>query len=283
MLSKKFETLISSEQQEEISVKKDFEIEVRKDYVTVTTAPQSHSNMLQSKSFRVEKDVIVVISEMQDGLYAVDCNWLWRDPTNLEFLTKAQAEELKQVVEQIAQTKRSLNMQNSRLKGIRVGNQIWCDKNIDMDIGAECVLPAKNGNEIHSLGRLYSYDGVEQIEAMYKNWRVPTEEDFSELFEYLATNTWTELTKNMNFKLCGFHTKRLSSEEFDQFLEQDPSLRIYFGGFYWTSEILSKQEHSNRPKSRKYLYLNKLNAKLSFEESQCSNHNMLSLRLIKKN
>ena len=281
MLSQKLDTYISTEQHKQKVQGKDFEIEVHQDFVTVTTKPQEHSNMLQSKSFRVEKDVIVLISERNNGLSSVDCNWLWRNPTHFEYLTKEQAEELKQVVEQLAQTKRSLNMQDSTLKGIRVGNQVWCDQNLGIDIGEECALPRHNGNEIHTMGRLYSYEGVEQINTMYKNWRIPTKQDYKELFAYLSHNVWNEITKNMKFKMSGFNTKRLSVDEFEQFLEQDPSLRVLSGGFYWTSDIYSSHEDSERPKSRTYVQLNKLSGKISFEESQCSNQNMLSLRLIR--
>ncbi|MBO6792623.1 MAG: hypothetical protein JJ895_01840 [Balneolaceae bacterium] len=281
MLSHKLETYKGTEENQERSLRKDFDIEVHKDFVTVSRKLQNHSNMLQSRTFRVEKDVLVEVSKTNNDLYTLECAWLWREPTIFNNLSFNQADELKQVVDQIAQTKRSLDMHQTNLKGIKVGNQIWCDQNINIDIGAECAYPLLKGNKVTSFGRLYTYEGVEQVNALYKKWRVPTEQDYLELFSFLAPRAWKELTQNMQFLMSGFRSKRLKDDLLDKFLEQNKALRVFNGGFYWTSEITKYSDETDRPLSRKYLQLNKLNNKISFEESQCANRNMLSLRLIR--
>ncbi len=281
MLSYKLETYKGSEEKQLKTQRKDFDIEVNSDFVTVSRKHQNNSNMLQSKTFKVEKDVLVVIQSGNYDRFSIEFDWLWREPTKFENLTMTQAEELKQLVEQIAQTKRSLDAQIESLKGIKVGNQVWCEQNISIDVGAECGFPMLNGNPVTTIGRLYTYEGVEQVSALYKKWRVPSKKDYIQLFSFLKPNAWKEITLNMQFLMGGFGSKKISEETLEKFIEQNKALRVFNGGFYWTSDIISYNDITSRPKSRRYLRFNKTNKKVSFEESQCANKNMLSLRLIR--
>lgn len=283
MLSHKLEIYKGSQSEKGHQKKVDFEIEVNGDFVTVSRKRLDHSNMLQSKSFKVEQDVLVIIQNSRNNLYSVELDWLWLKPTRFDNLTLKQAEELKQLVEQLAQSKRELESQNLNLKGIKVGSQVWSESNIDIDVGLDCSFPVLEGRVLKKIGRLYTYEGAKNASEQYSNWRIPTEEDFRQLFSFFPENAWKEVTERMNFHFSGFGSKRLAQEKIDKFLEQNPALKIPNSGFYWTNEITSFNDDTGLPKSIKYLMLNKFSSRSIFKEAQCSNQNMFSLRLIRKN
>ncbi len=282
MLSQKLEIYRGNQSEKGQQKKEDFEIEVNDDFVTVSRKRLDHSNMLQSKSFKVEQDVLVIIQSSRNNLYSVELDWLWRDSTRFDNLTLKQAEELKQLVEQLAQSKRELESQGHSLKGIKVGSQIWSEKNVDIDIGLDCCFPVYDGREIKKIGRLYTYEGAKNASEQYSNWRIPTEEDFRKLFSFFPENAWKEVTERLNFHFSGFGSKKLSQEKIDRFLEQNPVLKIPNSGFYWTNDITSFNDDTGLPKSTKYMMLNKFTSRSIFKESQCSNQNMFGLRLIRK-
>lgn len=152
MLSHKLEIYKGSQSEKGHQKKVDFEIEVNGDFVTVSRKRLDHSNMLQSKSFKVEQDVLVIIQNSRNNLYSVELDWLWREPTRFDNLTLKQAEELKQLVEQLAQSKRELESQNLNLKGIKVGSQVWSESNIDIDVGLDCSFPVLEGRVLKKSG-----------------------------------------------------------------------------------------------------------------------------------
>lgn len=263
------------------SVQKDFDIEVNDDFVTVNRKHQNHSNMLQSKSFKVDKDVLAIIHFRDNDLYEVELAWLWREATRFKYLTLYQAEELKQIVEQIAQSKRSLENQVLILKGIKVDNQVWCAENMDVDVGLESTHPTLDGKPITSIGRLYTFEGAKKVTEMHKNWRLPTEKDYKKLFRFLLSRDWGDITQNMQFHFASFKSKKIPDSKLERFFEQNKALSIHNCGFYWTNDIVSYLEGGKRAKSRKYIQISKLNRKIIFKESHCSNQNMFSLRLIR--
>ena len=66
-------------------------------------------------------------------------------------------------------------------KPIKIGNQIWSDKNISIEIeGSKCY----DNNELNCQqhGRLYTWEMAKKIAAMYPEWRLPTKQDYEDLF-----------------------------------------------------------------------------------------------------
>lgn len=64
---------------------------------------------------------------------------------------------------------------------IRVGNQVWSDRNISVDVeGSKCY--DDNLANCQKRGRLYTWEMAKKVAEMYPEWRLPTEQDYEELF-----------------------------------------------------------------------------------------------------
>ncbi|MGB0346911.1 MAG: hypothetical protein ACPGGA_05455 [Balneolaceae bacterium] len=258
-----------------------FMIEVSQNFVTVDRKHQ-HTSLIESKTIKVDKDVIVYLHEKNEDVYDLECKWLWRDATFFENLSKQQALDLQRIIIQLSNAQRRAAMLISGLKGIRVGNQIWANQNMDIDMGLESKVPIAYEKEMPELGKLYTYKAVDRIDNLYADWRVPTVKDYEDLFDFFYDQKWNELTKNMGFHLGGFFSEKIPNNELNLFIEMNPALRALNGGFYWTSDIEDynyKDEYSGK---RKYVYFNNFNEEINIEESVNSNDNLFSLRLIKK-
>lgn len=261
---------------------KSFSIDVFDDFVTVNRAHRTNTDMVESKSIRVDRDVIVDIEKVGSNLAHVTCSWLWRDSTHFDSLTLSQATKLKLVIEQIANGKRNLIMQEKQIKGILIGNQIWSYSNLELDLGLQSMYPKHGEVDIRNIGRLYTYHGAQQIEETYKNWRIPSVEDYRELFSFFNDERlWFELTENLNFELAGFHSKKIDPKQYQKFMELNPALKINNGGFYWTSESFKKQLEGKNSLVRRYMYLNRYSKTPQFDETINNTESMFSLRLIK--
>jgi uncharacterized protein (TIGR02145 family) len=258
-----------------------FMIEVRQNYVTVDRKHQ-HTSLIESKTIKVDKDVIVYLHNKKEEVFDLECKWLWRNPTYFENLSKQQAEDLQRIIIQLSNAQRRAATLSSGLKGIRVGNQIWASQNMDVDMGMESRIPTYADKNLPELGRLYTYKAVDRIDNLYPDWRVPTIDDYKILFDFFDNQKFGELTKHMEFHLGGFYSEKIPQSEMNMFLEMNPALEPFSGGFYWTSDIRDydyKEEWSGK---RSYIYFNRFNENISIEESVNANDNMFSLRLIKK-
>lgn len=258
-----------------------FMIEVHQNFVTVDRKHQ-HTSLIESKTIIVDKDVIVYLHEKKEDVFDLECKWLWRNPTIFENLSQKQAHDLQKIIIQISHAQRLVAIQNEELSGIRVGKQVWSSKNIDLDMGIDSKIPSGEDPTGEGRGRLYSYKGVESIENLFTDWRVPTVKDYLELFGFFDLRCWEELTERMEFNLCGFFSHRIPEKEFNMFLEMNRALKPGKGGFYWTSNIESFDYKNKLSGKRNYVYFNKYNQQTTIEESVNSNDNMFSLRLIKK-
>ncbi len=258
-----------------------FKIEVWQNYITVDRKHQ-HTSLIESKTTKVDRDVIVYLHEKDSDHFDLECKWLWRDATYFENLSKQQALDLQRIIIQLSQAQRKAALINSGLKGIKVGNQVWASKDITLDLGLLSKIPVSGKQEMESLGRIYNYKGVERIETLFDDWRVPTAEDFRELLNFFDRQRWQELTGRMKFGLSGFFSERIPEEELNIFMEMNPALQTLNGGFYWTSTIDGYDYKDEKSGKRSYVFFNKFNEEVSLEQSVNSNDNYFSLRLIKK-
>lgn len=256
-----------------------FSIEVHNNYVTVDRKHQ-HTSLIESKTIKVEKDVIVYLHKKGSDVYNLECKWLWRNSTIFENLSFEDAKQLELVITQISTSLRRVAMLNNNLSGIQVGDQLWASKDINLDMGLESKFSGLNEAQKIQKNRLYSYTGAQRVEANYPEWRIPTVEDFEELFNFFGDNIQKELTGHLNFFYHGFYSDRIPSKEMKLFLELNPALRAKNGGFYWTSNIEGYDPRNENMGKRKYVYLNRFSAQASIEESVNANDNFFSLRLI---
>ena len=258
-----------------------FMIEVNQNFVTVDRKHQ-HTSLIESKTIKVDKDVIVYLHQKDEELYNLECKWLWRDATFFENLSHKQALDLQRIIIQLSNAQRRAATLNSGIRGIRVGNQIWANKNMDVDMGLESRIPLADDKEMEELGKLYTYKAADRIDNLYADWRVPTVKDFEELFEFFDAQKWVELTNHMEFHLGGFFSERIPQNELNLFLEMNPALQALNGGFYWTSDVEDYNYKDELSGKRKYIYFNRFNEEISVEESVNANDNLFSLRLIKR-
>jgi len=70
---------------------------------------------------------------------------------------------------------------------VKVGNLYWSAKNIDINIPGS-VAPNRDENNVPAHGRLYTYDMAKEIESRMadEGWRLPTENDFREMIQWVA-------------------------------------------------------------------------------------------------
>ena len=258
-----------------------FMIEVNDNYVTVDRKHQQTS-LIESKTIKVDKDVLVYLHEVEDDVVNLECRWLWRDSTVFEKLSLEQATQLQKTIMHISNTSRNAALRNQRLGGIRVGDQIWSRNNLDIEVGLDSIFPKRENKPLKQLGRLYTYSGAERIESLYTDWRIPKIEDFEELFSFFDENNWDELTSHMEFKLAGFHSDKIQERELNLFLEMNPALKPHYGGFYWTSDVYDYNPRHSKSGKRSYIYLNSFNNEITTEQSVNANDIMFSLRLIKR-
>lgn len=256
-----------------------FLVEVHNNYVTVDRRHQ-HTSLVESKTIKVDKDVLVQLHRERNNQYTLECKWLWRDPTVFENLLYDEAKLLKQVITQIATSLQRLAVASPRLNGIEVGNQMWASEDINLDMGLESKISRASGYSKYGIKRLYTFTGAKKIEENYPDWRIPTVEDYLELFEFLPQAPLKELVKNLKFGFYGFHSNRLSTEEMIRFQKMNPALKPFYGGFYWTSDIEGYDPKNEKYGKRKYIYLNRLSKQVTIEESVNLNDNFFSLRLI---
>ncbi len=257
-----------------------FSIEVYKNFVTVDRQ-HKHTSLIESKTIKVEKDVIIYIHRSRNDAYNLECKWLWRKPTVFENLTFEQANKLKVIISRVATSLRSLAMAKSTLEGIRVGRQVWAKHDIDLDMGLECrTLQSDIGSR--EVNRTYNYRGAERIEANFPGWRIPTVQDFNDLASFFRRHLFTELTGKLNFGFHGFDSGVIPKKEIDIFLGLNPALQVENGGFYWTSDLDGFEPEKDNFGNRKYFYLNRLTRDTAIKDSANVNDNFFSLRLIRR-
>lgn len=259
-----------------------FNIEVTENFLTVDRRHQ-HTSLIESKTIKVEADVIIYVHKKESSLYDLVCHWLWREPTRFENLSHDQAIELQQIISQIAHSLRKASNQNNTLKGIKVGNQIWSDRNLFMDAGLETAIQSElNKMERKDFGYLYTKAGAERVASIFPDWRIPSQEDYVELFSFFGSEAWDEITKNMKFRMGGFKSVKIPENEMKQFLEFNSALKLYNSGFYWTSDVTPDYSGKKSLEKHTYMYLNEFKKTFSFEQSVQANNNQFSLRLIRK-
>lgn len=264
-----------------ISNKNSIDISVFDDFVMVNRVLPSNAEMIESKSVKIDRDVFIQIEPDGAETVCLHCIWLFRTPTSFHHLHEREAQELKKVIEKMSTAKKNLWMQEIDLKGVLVGSQVWSDKNIDIDMGMQSVFPKYGDLSIRNYGRLYTYEGAEQAADFLSGWRLPTKADFEELIHYLDFDPWNELTKNLDFMLAGFHSKKIDSKRLSKYLEANPTLKIKQGGFYWTSDNAAKEIEGKTTFSRTFMHLNRFSKVPVFDETSASNENLFSLRLIR--
>ncbi len=258
-----------------------FKIEVNNNSVTVDRKHQQTS-LIESKTIKVDKDVLVYIHEIGEDVVDLECKWLWRDSTVFEKLSYEQALELQRTITQISNTNREAALKNVHLTGIRVGSQIWSATNLNIDVGIESSIPKSDDKVLKQLGMLYTYSGAERIESLHPGWKIPTIKDYQILFNFFRSDKWNELTGHMDFKLAGFYSKKIKEKEMRTFLEMNAALKPHYGGFYWTRDFVDIQPGNSKTGKRSYIYFNSFNKEITEEQSINANDNYFSLRLIKK-
>lgn len=258
-----------------------FLIEVNDNFVTVDRKHQ-HTSLIESKTVKVDKDVIVYLHEVEDDVVDLECRWLWRDSTIFEKLSNDQALKLQNTIIQISNSQRRAGLKNIEMGAIRVGDQIWSSCNLDIEMGIESKEPTIDGKHLKNFGLLYTYRGAEKIISMFPEWRIPTVSDYLQLMDFFNDNFWKELTGHMEFKLAGFHSDKISKSELDQFLGLNPALKSRNGGFFWTSDVRDYNPRNAGSGMRNYIYFNKFTKRITSEQSVNANDNMFSLRLIKR-
>lgn len=258
-----------------------FSVEVYNNYVTVDRK-HHHTSLIESKTIKVEKDVIVYLKKQAHNVYQLQCKWLWREPTIFENLSYDEGIELQQVITQIATSLRQLEMSNHSLDGIQVGKQVWARHDISLDLGLESYVSRFSSYDTDTKYRLYTYTGAQKIEANYPDWRIPTVQDFVKLSKFFGKGYIKELLGNLNFGFYGFHSKRIPHNEMTQFLNMNPALKAQNGGFYWTSDLKGFDPQNEQFGNRSYIYFNRLTQKVCRQESVNANDNFFSLRLIRR-
>ncbi len=266
---------------EENSNLNSFVIEVSGDFVTVNRKHQ-FTSLIESKSIKVDTDVVFYLHEVDEDVTHLECKWLWREPTIFENLSLEQALELKKTISHVALMSRNLALMEPKIKGIQVGDQCWSAQNFDIDLGIYSVMPKINSKPMRQVGLLYTYEGAERIEACFPDWRIPTLADYEELCSFFKKRKWNELTKNMEFKLAGFQSRNVDLKELEIFFDNNPALKPKNGGFYWTSDIVQSKSSRNISHKRTYIHLNSITNEITNGQSVTVNDNMFSLRLIKK-
>lgn len=259
----------------------DFVIDVNHDIVNVDRKHQ-HTSLIESRTIKVDKDVIVYLHEKEEDIFDLECKWIWRDPTLFENLSKSQAENLQHTILEISKSLKTATIVQSELKGIKVGNMVWSSQNINIDMGLDSVLPKVDDRHPGQLNRLYTYNGVEKIESLFPEWRVPTVNDYNKLMAFFGRFMWKELTKNMKFEFGGFYSERIPEKELKVFLDMNPALKPLNGGFYWTSDIDNFDRRKVNSGKRSYIYFNNYTQSVNVDQSVNANNNMFSLRLIKR-
>ena len=255
-----------------------FLIEVHKNYVTVDRKHQ-HTSLIESKTIKVDKDVIVYVNKTGDNSFDLQCKWLWRNPTVFKGLTWEEARELEEVINRMSNSLRQLAVADKNLPSIRVGKQLWAKVDIDLDMGLESQ-DSEADLKRNSADRLYTYTGAERVAANFPDWRIPTVDDFKELADFLDWGFYQELVSHLNFGFGGFCSNSIHKKELNKFMQMNPALQPNNGGFYWTSDLIGSEQDSRLYGKRKYIYLNRFTKKVSVEESINVNDNFFSLRLI---
>ena len=257
-----------------------FTIEVHKNYVTIDRK-HPHTSLIESKTIKVDKDVIVTLYKKAEDVYKLECKWLWRNPTVFDNLTREEATQLRTVINKLANSLRSLATANKTLPAIKIGKQVWAKVDIDIDMGIESRASEANCSK-NSVNRLYTYTGAERVAANFPNWRIPTVEDYQEMMDYLYWGLFKELTGPINFGFYGFASNSISDKDLKAFQQMNRALQANNGGFYWTSDIEGYDPEYEQFGKRKYIYLNRFTQKVNIEESVNMNDNLFSLRLIHK-
>lgn len=78
------------------------------------------------------------------------------------------------------------NVQSQELGEIKIGDQIWADKNISIDVSGSWDYMDNPSNSL-LYGKLYDFEAAKKIQNQYKGWRLPTQQDFEILEHYLKS------------------------------------------------------------------------------------------------
>lgn len=254
-------------------------IELDFDYITVTSFSKPGNYIKESITIRIEADAEISIVKGKQGEYMVVFHWFWREKYTLDHVTLDEAQNIKEAMLKIINVKKSVSNVSKKMEGIKVGKQIWAKRNLNVDVGDFSVEPLFQEDLTKQNGRLYSWHGAVKAAEIYNGWKIPSVEDYKELFEYLSGSLWKELTTSMNFSLSGVYSERLLELHGNPFAKAGEPLAYEVGGFYWTSDF--DQIRRNGPKQRKLIRFNSLNKKIEPSSISELNRNMLSVRLIK--
>ena len=255
-------------------------IEIDFDFITVTKYSINGNSIIESTTVKIEEDVDISIIKKSEDLFDVDFNWYWREKYRLEDVTTEIASYIQKAMDQIITVRKAISNSDPKLEGIKVGNQIWGKTNLSLDVGNFSVEPLFQMGLSKECGLLYSWEGAVKAADSYPGWRIPTVEDYQQLFRYLEDNLWVELMTSMNFKLCGVYSERLLELHGNPFSKSGDPLSFEVGGFYWTSD--SEPPKKDRSRHRRLIRFNSLNKKIEPCSISERKRNMLSLRLIKE-
>ena len=113
----------------------------------------------------------------------------------------------------------------------QIGNQLWCAENLIVPLTGYSINPQffrNNPDNLYGFGRYYNWEQAMSIEAkLPRGWRIPTKEDFVELYNFCG-GTDASVLKKLRSTSGWTYADQNGTDDYGFTLNA-------YGGQYWES------------------------------------------------